>query len=556
VEPRDVPSRPGGRAHAHDRRRWGIALTLTFVLGVSACGDDDATTTSGASTSAAPSTAAPSSSATATSDVCTSERVGGELTMSLSTMSAGLDPTVSTGSGTTGAIELSALYGTLMHWDPETREFVPGTAKSLTPNDDFTEWTLELRPDVTFGNGKPMTTADVEANILRHQDPANRSVLIADTRNITSMDVVDDHTMVFHLNEPWGSFPYLLGDLAGMIADPDVIEERGKEAFNRDPSGAGVGPYELVSYQPGQTIVMKAKEDWWGGPVCIEQLRFVDIPTEQATVDALKLGEIDMAFSNTWRYSKEIRDAGFEHYLSPQHMGGLIMLYSKDPALPTANVLVRQAIAAATDTALIDQRIDDGNGMPASTIIHPDSPLSPGVTGPAYDPAKARDLVARAKAEGWDGRIELLCSTSRQELAITLQGLWDSVGMTTDVDIVETNEWISRVYVQPNYQATCGAAVVNEAAPSVRMWRWFGPDNRFTGFHDPDFDAGLRELKAAATLEQSKAALATLQEIWNEQVPSVAIGASGELVAWSDRVHGLTFSENTTALFDKAYVTD
>jgi peptide/nickel transport system substrate-binding protein len=553
-----------GRSRRH--ARLGLAAAALLLAGsLAACGDDDGgdsvatPTTAPASSGGSATTAAPGAGTTTTAspgggDTCTADKAGGELKMALATMTAGLDPTISTGSGTTGSIELSAFYGTLVQWDPTTREFTPAIAASLTPDATARTWTLKLRHDVTFGNGHKLDSAAVVYNIKRHQDPTSRSVLYGDVQAITSMDAPDPLTVVFHLREPWGSFPYVLGDIAGMIADPAVVDAKGRDAFNLDPTGAGAGPYELESYSPGQEIVMKAKPNWWGGQVCIQTLRFSDIPTEDATRDALELGEVDAAFFQAAKTIKEVQDKGFDNYVAVQHLGGLVMMYSKDASLPTADVRVRQAVAAAIDPTLIDQRVNDGTGLPGSTIIQADSPLSPGVPGPAYDPAKARQLVQEVKAGGWDGKIDLECATSQQEVAITLQGLFDAVGFSTNLRIVPPNQYITDVYVQPAYQITCGTAVVTEAAPSVRLTRWFGPDNRFTGFHDDRFDAALFQLKAASTVEQSKAALATLQTLWNELVPSAAYGAGREMVAWGTRVHGLTFSENTTALFTHAYL--
>ena len=65
----------------------------------------------------------------------------------------GLDPIVMTGNGVTGLIETKAIYDTLMRYDYDTGRYDAGTAESATPSADATEWTLKLRPGVTFTGG-------------------------------------------------------------------------------------------------------------------------------------------------------------------------------------------------------------------------------------------------------------------------------------------------------------------------------------------------------------------------------------------------------------------
>ena len=54
-----------------------------------------------------------------------------------------------------------------------------------------------------------------------------------------------------------------------MITDPNVVAQLGA-TFGNLPKGAGVGPYEVTSFTPGESIELQAKKDYWGGPVCIQ----------------------------------------------------------------------------------------------------------------------------------------------------------------------------------------------------------------------------------------------------------------------------------------------
>jgi ABC-type transport system substrate-binding protein len=84
--------------------------------------------------------------------------------------------------------------------------------------------------------------------------------------------------------------------------------------------------------------------------------------------------------------------------------------------------------------------------------------------------------------------------------------------------------------------------------------RWYGPQNSFTGFDDPDFNAALARLRKAPDVETSKEALKDLQEIWNEQVPSVIYTATPWTRIWSEKVHGLKFNALGGMYFSDAYI--
>ena len=552
----DAPrSGAGGAATGvgNRRRRWLAALVAIALLGAACGGDDD--------DEAAPDAAADTGdgggegSDGGDDGECTEERMGGELNFGAFFMTTGFDPTISTGSGTTGSIELGAVYDMLVRWNPETREFEPWLAESIEPNDDFSQWTLTLREGVTFGNGDPVTAEAVRWNIARHQDPANASTMFVDLMAVTGMEVVDDRTLVFTLAEPWGTFPFVLGDMAGLIVNPAVVEQMGRDAFHVDPPpGAGAGPYVVERFAPGEEIVLRAKDDYWGGPVCVQTIRVTDIPTAEATFDALELGEIDLMMERDPEIIDQIREGEFDHFSEVNPIGGMVMINNglNDPE--TGDVRIRQAIAAAVDPEVIDERVNGGTGTPTSCVIPPESPVAPDAACPEYDPDRARALVEEATAAGWDGSLELLTSDTDPEAAITLEGLLEAVGMQVDVEVIPIGDLIQRMYITGNYTAGTSGTSMHDGSPIVSLNRWWGPTNFYTGYREPDFGTALAAVRAAANDEELEAALADVQEIWTETVPAVVYSAVEQVVGWNDNVHGLVQTHSGVVLFSDSYV--
>jgi len=367
--------------------------------------------------------------------------------------------------------------------------------------------------------------------------------------------------MDFVLTEPWATFPFLLAEEAGMIVDPAVVAQRPAPAYGLNPQGGGVGPFELVRFAPGEEIVYKARDDYWGGPVCIDTLRFVSVPGAEATYDAFRADELQVAYLGEPRAIARAKDDDVDG--SSDITGGSPVLQVNDGTAgtkpPTADVRVRQALAHAVDLKTLDQRVNDGTGIPEGALVPSTSRYYQGLQGPAYDPAEARRLLTAVKTEtGWDGKLTLACGTTpvATEQALTVEAMLEEVGFDIQIDSVSPADLLQRVVFERNYQLACLGIAINEENPWVQLVRNYRSDSSFnyTGFADPAFDDGLDELKAAGTLDQQKKALATLQARWNEVVPVVFLGAGERYTIFNPDVHGLSWTVKAITRFNDAWV--
>src|SRR5690625_1711588 len=224
------------------RSRRAPALTAIFTaaaLLLAACGSDSDDSSDGGGSD--------------TPEAC--ESPSGSLSVGTFSEPTSLDPTIASGKGTTGAMEMIALYDTLMRHDAEPNSYEPRMAESLEPDADSEVWTLTLREGITFGNGDPVDADAVKASIEMVQADTNSQPTRDLALPITDMDVVDDLTLEITLDDSWPGFPYLLASTGGMIVNVDLLEERG-ESFATNPEGAGAGPYEFERFAPGEEIVL------------------------------------------------------------------------------------------------------------------------------------------------------------------------------------------------------------------------------------------------------------------------------------------------------------
>ena len=423
-----------------------------------------------------------------------------------------------------GGTDMAALYDVLMRWNPDTNEWDPHVAESLTPNADFTEWTLKLRPNVTYSNGDPLKAQDVLDNMTRMMGAgrnASRGMIArVDLANSTAPD---DSTVVFKLLKPWSNFGYLLGDAPGMIVNPAVgaaMDSAGVSVISNDPTGAGVGPYTVEKWAPGESpyLVLKARPDYWGGAPCIETINFINIPLDQAKLDSLKLGELDAAFLRTQNVIEDARDSGdYDELMALQSAGvGLLINQGVGTFNPIGqDVRFRQAVQAALDPTRSRSGRTAASSLcrtASSTRTRPGTPA--GAPEPERSMDTAKSLVDELKAGGWDGKIRLICPDTNADAPVAYEAALEAAGMDVDLQVTDTNTHIAAVAVNKDYDMACWGLNIADSS----IWRQIGfnfasdsPSNRM-GYKNADFDAAIDELYAAPDDDARRAAVLEMSD--------------------------------------------
>lgn len=533
--------------------RWTAAV-VGFGLLAAACGSGSSNSSSSDSTAGA---GANPASTSGMSGECTADKVGGSITMGMHAENAGMDPAVSAGYGVSGGIETAAVFDRLMRWDPNTGGWQPQVAQSLTPNSDFTVWTLKLRDNVKFGNGDPLTTEAVKATIERYRSDQTKSGVRLLAAQAGEMAIVDPLTMTFTLPSPWPGFPTLLSDEAGQVVNPKVVASMDPTAFNANPKGAGVGPYEVERFSPGSEIVLRAKKDYWGGPVCIEQLRFVAMPNPTAKAEAFKLGEMDMVFMRDPRVVAQVRADGVGGFPTLFNMGEAILINNgqKGAQVPTTDVRLRQALGYAINPQMLADRAWEGTGLATTGILaEPSLYFDPASAGPRYDPAEARKLVEQVKAGGWDGSLRLVCA-DRPEFDLALQAMLQDVGITVRMDnTLSTADAITKVRVNGDYDIACWGLSADDADLWRRLNDNVGSKTNRVGYVSPEMDVALARLRGAQGVDATKSVMREVQKVWNETMPAVPVAGMEEVVFWNDKVRGLVPTSKAVVLFGDAYL--
>jgi peptide/nickel transport system substrate-binding protein len=532
--------------------------------------------------------AAPSGGGTALagSSTTVAPKRGGTITHGVYSETAGLDPVVSNGGGTTGNTEMATLYDTIMQYDRTTNSYTGRTAASLTPNADFTVWTLVLRSGIKFSDGTDYDAEAVVFGLKRHTQFASRSASLVG--NIKEYKVLDKLSVEFTLTGRWASFPYVLAYAPGMIPSPTAVraacgpnqEIRPRECgFNLKPVGAG--PFVLDSYKPKDSITVKRNDAYWGGEVYLDAIKFVLLVGAPATYEALKSNTLQSAFLREAEVLKRAKEDGTigGYYEVKQSLGGVVLMNNGkvtcrngNPAgvctgkpdgvvsieTPTADRRVRQAIAYAVDTKVLDQRLNNGTGYPGEEFFQEGSRWKSRAPVSSYDPAKAKELVEQVKREtGWDGSLRVNCHNAQSTSGwpISMEAMLSTVGfkprMKYDYDLAAM---VNDVTVNKAFDIACFGFSVDDEAPEVGLQQNLSSSSSSMNLSSPELDAQIRAVREAATEPDKLAALEKVQDLWRTEQFSKVWRATGEMIAWNKNMRGVKVTVSTTVLFDKAWL--
>ena len=146
---------------------------------------------------------------------------------------------------------------------------VPGLAESWQALDDRT-WEFKLRRGVAFHNGEAFDAEAVKFTIDRIIDPDAKSPTISYIRTVTSVDVIDEHTVRITTDGPDPLLPTRMSRYPTYVVPPAYVKEIGREEFSRKP--VGTGPYRMVEFVQDQHVILEAVPDYWRGKPAIDRV--------------------------------------------------------------------------------------------------------------------------------------------------------------------------------------------------------------------------------------------------------------------------------------------
>ena len=349
---------------------------------------------------------------------------------------------------------------------------------------------------------------------------------------------------------------------------------------------AGLGPYRLKEYVPGQRLVLDRNPYYWKQDRNGQKLPYIDevvflfVASEDAQAIRFQAGDTDLLtrFSAENFAVLERQEAARHYHLDDLGAGleynflffNLNDLSSK--ALPEIarkqawfqDVRFRQAVSAAIDRDSLVRLVYGGRAAPLWTQVTPGNKLwiDPRIPHPARSLDKSRELLKSAgfswKTDGTliDSRgaavaFSILTSSSNEQrvkIATLIQDDLKQVGIDAHVVTLEFHSMVDRFLTSYDYEAAVMGLVSGDADPTSEMNVWMS--NGDTHLWHPnqthpatpweaEMDRLMREQQVTLSYAKRKHLYDRVQEIIAEDLPVICLVGPDILVGASDRVRNL-----------------
>ncbi|MFB3826839.1 MAG: ABC transporter substrate-binding protein [Bryobacteraceae bacterium] len=436
-------------------------------------------------------------------------RAGGGLVVAQRAEPKTLNPVMAPDSASREVI--NRMMADLIHINRETHRTEPALARSWDVANGGRRYVLHLRRGLRFSDGHAFDASDVVFTFQVLLDPKTgspqRDLLVVAGRPI-AVRQQDAYTVVFDLAGPYAAAERIFDSIA--ILPRHLLEQPYREGklarawgLNVAPGAiAGLGPFRLKQYLPGQRIVLERNPYYWKKDRAgrrlpyLDTLTFLFVGSEDAQVLRFEAGETDVVSRigarNFAALEKNQQRRGYAlHDLGPGLEYNFLFFNlnegrSKQSWFGDANF--RRAVSAAIDREGIVKLVYNGRAAPLWGHVTPGNRLWVNATlpHPARSLGRARELL-RAAGFSWNREGALLDRTGarveftiaagagnpeRTGIATIVQDDLKQIGIRANVAALEFRALLDRLLKTFDYEAAVLGLGSGDVDPTAEMNVW------------------------------------------------------------------------------------
>jgi peptide/nickel transport system substrate-binding protein len=434
---------------------------------------------------------------------------------------------------------------------------VPWLATTWEWNADSTAVTLTARDGVTWSDGRPFTAEDIAFSMQIRKDHAALNEDALPFADITS----SGNTATITFTSPQFANQDKL--LRQFIVPQHVWQNVADPTTDLNQQPVGTGPYVLASWTP-QSVRLTPRNGYWGGQPQVPELRYTSYNDNDGLTNALVSGDAQWG----WTFIADIDnvylglDPEHNHFIAPSGLS-VDALFLNSEREPFDDVAVRKAVDMVVNREDVSTLATSGAFDPLTNVTGLPMPagedfLAPQFAGENYqvDVEGARRLLADAgyvldgqtlrDPEGNPVEFTLVDPAGWSDYLTSLQLVADAVaqlGITARVETMNTDAWTNAVN-QGDFQATLHWTN-NGSTP------WDMYSNMFDGAHyrplgetaswnygrfqNAEATQAFATYASAPDAEAREAALHTIQRIFVEQAPAIAMISRPTAAEYSTR---------------------
>jgi peptide/nickel transport system substrate-binding protein len=308
---------------------------------------------------------------------------------------------------------------------------------------DGTALELTLRDGITFHNGDPLTSEDIQFT-FRDRIKADQSVMAAGVWDaiIKDIETPSPNVAILRFNAPLVHAPWQLASTAAFILPKRYYQQVGAQGFNEKPIGSG--PYRLVDYQRDSRIVLEAYDKHWGGPAKIKRVVIQIIKDASARASAIQSGQVDFVFNLPVRDVVRLNSVpGLVGVVHP--INNVVLIHMVNKGIYKDQNL-RLAMHHAIDKQALSRAFFNNQATPLSMWASDGMPANDPTFRFEFDTAKAKQLLAQS-GYGMTKPAKIQMSTFNGvfpndfNLARAIVQMWKQVGIECDLSVMEITNY-------------------------------------------------------------------------------------------------------------------
>jgi len=517
-------------------------------------------------------------------------RAGGQIVVALRSDPKTLNPALAADVPSRDIIY--CMNADLIHINRETQKTESALAKSWSVSRDGRTYTLHLRRGLRFSDGKPFNADDVTFTFQIYLDEkihsSQRDLLIVGGKPI-SVQKIDDYTVQFQLAQPYAAAERLFDGLP--ILPKHLLENAYRNgtfskawSISMSPGEfAGLGPFRLKKYVPGQRLVLERNPYYWkvdgqGNQLpYLSEIVFLFVPSEDAQVIRFQAGDTDILSSfSAQNFAVLARDQATEGYrlldVGPGLEYNFLFFNLNDLAannLPQISrkqvwfqdVRFRQAVSSAIDRDGIVRLVYGGRAAPLWSQVTPGNRLwvDSALPHPARSLERARELLKNA-GFSWksDGTLvdsqsnpvefSILTSSSnaeRMKIATIVQDDLSQLGMNVHVVSLDFGAMVDRLLNSFDYEAAIMGLASGDTDPTAEMnvWAstggthlWHLNETKPATPWETEMDRLMNQQLITLNYETRKRLYDQVQQIVAQNLPVICLASPDILVGAKDRI--------------------
>jgi peptide/nickel transport system substrate-binding protein len=432
----------------------------------------------------------------------------------------------------------------------------PGLAREVTWTDDRT-LVLDLRSDVRFWDGSPMTPQDVIHSLERQRDPKTQSLYGDYLAAVTSIRATGPHQVTLRTRMFDQTLPKALATSFGAVSRKAYAEKAGPAYGTAKGGLMCTGPFELGSWKSGSGITLKRNPDYWdtGLRPKAREVVFRFITDNNTLTGALLSGEVDGTYELPPSAATALAkaDNGTVH-LGPSTQNVLLIPAAADS--PAADRRLLDALSHVIDRDALIKNVFGGAGTTLKSLVPPltwhgdqaaaryDAAYEALPDVPEPDLKRAKELVARAGPVTRPLVAAIPAGDQRGLQALTfIQAAAERIGVGIEIKQLQPTEMSSLFYDPAAREGldlvlTFGYVTMPDPASYVAEMVTPGGLFNWTKYENPQVTRLLDQARTAADPAASAEAYGRAQALFTPAVPALYLATTHERMFMNRRISG------------------